>query len=814
MKSLGPSLFVSVVLILSLCGGASSLVAEASDNPERVNSDLSANAAAVSYLKHIPKVEHLAETNTNTDDSETTIDNSQVPGISPSVVVTESGDIDFATTRLSRRLDAVRTTSPIKIDGRLDEEAWKDAPIATDFIQIEPNAGAPATNRTEVRVLYDDDNLYFGVFNQDDQPELAIVNDIRRDFRPTEGDIFGVVIDTFHDERNGYQFETNPAGAKWDSQVSNEGRGNYSNWDGVWHVDSQLVEDGWYTEMAIPFRTMNFPATSPQTWGINFLRRVRRKNEDSAWAPYPRIFRIFRVSLAGTLEGLEGLRAGNKLRFKPYALMNSHQLEGNASTNEANFGIDIKYGLTNSLTWDFTVNTDFSQVEADEQQVNLTRFSLFFPEKRDFFLENSGAFQFGPGRRRGGGGGGGGRGGGGRQNAQRNDLILFFSRRIGLSDDGNVVPILAGTRLTGRVGNGTTVGALNIQQRSQGDVSATNFSALRLRQDFFENSDVGIMALNKDESNGYYNRTFGADLNFRFFSNLTISGLVAKTFDPHTASNNQTNDLATSANIGWADTFWDLRASHIQIGEDFNDEMGFVPRTGIDKTELAAGIRLRPKATSRWLREIYPHWQLVNVTRHSDNQLDSRYYDYHLPFNFQDGTFVEMGINPNIENIAEPFEINSRREIFIQPGRYLFDENFLLVRTNTSARLSLSGRYATGDFYDGHKRTIEFGVATRVNKNLNFSNEISRNEIELSGGTFTTDLLRTKINYNFSTQLFLNAFFQYNTDAKQLNSNVRLNLIHRPLSNFFIVYNERRHSQTNQLIDRAVIGKLTYMMEF
>lgn len=810
IKSLGPSFFIAIILTWIACGSASSLAAEASNNTKKVNSDLSTNAVSVSHPKPLSKIEHPVETNTDIDDSATTIDNTQTPEISPLVVVTESGDIDFAATRLSRRLDAVRTTGPIKIDGRLDEATWKDAPIATDFIQIEPNAGAPATDRTEVRVLYDDDNLYFGVFNQDDQPELAIVNDIRRDFRPTEGDIFGVVVDTFHDERNGYQFETNPAGAKWDSQVGNEGRGNDSNWDGVWHVDTHIVEDGWYAEMAVPFRTMNFSDSSPQTWGLNFLRRVRRKNEDSAWAPYPRIFRIFRVSLAGTLEGLEGLRAGNKLRFKPYVLMNSHQLAGTARTNEANFGIDIKYGLTNSLTWDFTVNTDFSQVEADEQQINLTRFSLFFPEKRDFFLENSGVFQFGPGGRRRGGGGRGG----GRQNAQRNDLILFFSRRIGLSDDGNVVPILAGTRLTGRVGNGTAVGAMNIQQQSQGDVSATNFSALRLRQDFFENSDVGIMALNKNESNGHYNRTFGADLNFRFFSNLTISGLVAKTFDPYTASNNQTDNLATSANIGWADTFWDLRASHIQIGEEFNDEMGFVPRTGIDKTELAAGIRLRPKATSRWLREIYPHWQLVNVTRHSDDQLDSRYYDYHLPFNFQDGTFVEMGVNPNIENISEPFEINSRREIFIQPGRYLFDENFLLVRTNRSARLSFSGRYATGDFYDGHKQTVEFGIATRVNKNFNFSTEISRNKVELSGGAFTTDLLRTKINYNFSTQLFLNSFFQYNTDAKQLNSNVRLNLIHRPLSNFFIVYNERRDSQTNQLIDRAVIGKLTYMMEF
>ena len=269
--------------------------------------------------------------------------------------------------------------------------------------------------------------------------------------------------------------------------MANEGRENNSNWDGIWEVSARITEVGWTAEMRIPFRTLKFDRADPQTWGVNFERKIRRLNEDSYWSPLPRIYSIERVSLAGSIEGMRGVRPGRNLRVKPYALGSTNTITGFDTIRDGEAGFDVKYGLTSGTTWDFTVNTDFSQVEADEQQVNLSRFSLFFPEKRDFFLENSGIYQFG-----GGGGGGGGGAAGGRQNASQ-DMRLFFSRRIGLSDAGEAIPILAGTRLTGRMG-AYSMGALNIQQREEGRTPSTNFTALRMRRDILANSDIGVDA--------------------------------------------------------------------------------------------------------------------------------------------------------------------------------------------------------------------------------------------------------------------------------------------------------------------------------
>ena len=293
-----------------------------------------------------------------------------------------NGGIDYATAREERRLKATQAQGPIALDGRLGEASWAAAPLATNFVQNDPREGEPATYDTEVKLLYDDRAIYIGVFAKDPEPGQIIVNELRKDFNTGSADGFQVVIDTFHDERNGYQFAINPSGAKWDSQMSNEGRDQNANWDGTWDVDTRIGEDGWYAEIEIPFKTLKFGPEAMQTWGINFQRRLRRKNENSYWSPLRRIHQLSRVSMAGTVEGLQGLKPGANLRVKPYALANFNKLAGVAVDKDFNGGFDVKYGVTSGLTWDFTVNTDFSQVEADEQQVNLTRFSLFFPEKR------------------------------------------------------------------------------------------------------------------------------------------------------------------------------------------------------------------------------------------------------------------------------------------------------------------------------------------------------------------------------------------------------------------------------------------------
>ena len=705
------------------------------------------------------------------------------------------------------RLDAIRLAGEITLNGELNEPSWSEAPMAHHFIQNDPREGMPATFDTEVRVLYDDEALYFGVFAKDDQPSRIIANDLKKDFDTDQSDGFRIILDTFHDQRNGYQFATNPAGAKWDAQMINEGRENNANWDGIWDVATRVTETGWYAEIRIPFRTLRFSAADAQIWGMNFERKVRRLNEDSYWSPVARIYDIQRVSLAGTLEGMRGVRPGKDLRVKPYVLSSGSTIAGQRTRGDFEGGLDIKYGVTPGLTWDFTVNTDFSQVEADEQQVNLTRFSLFFPEKRDFFLENSGIFQFGGAVQ-----GGGNSITAGRQN-QSQDMRLFFSRRIGLSDDGQVIPILGGTRLTGRQGV-YSMGLLNIQQREDGSVPATNFTALRLRRDILANSDIGAIVLNKEMGGPHFNRVAGVDANFRFGQYLTSGGYLAKTFSPDEAVPPAGNELASRANVLFDHRRTRIGATVTAIGQRFNDELGFVPRRGIINYEAQANYRFRPLALSKWIREIQPHWNVDMFTSQADGSLESRYQDFHFPLNFQDGTFFEAGVNPNVEVIKTPFTINSTRGVRVNPGRYEFDEYFILVNSNPSAPFAMGARYSNGEFYDGYRRSYSLGPSFRLNENFNAALSMQVQDVELSTGEYVTTLVTGRVNYNFNTKMFVNALLQYNTDSHQWSSNLRFNIIHRPLSDFFLVYNERRDERSGDLMDRAIVAKMTYLMAF
>jgi hypothetical protein len=720
----------------------------------------------------------------------------------------QEGAIDYDTARKERRLPAKRAQGPITLDGRLDEASWAGAPLANRFVQNDPREGEPATYDTEVRMIYDDRALYIGVFAKDPEPREIIVNELRKDFNTGTADGFQVVIDTFRDERNGYQFAINPGGAKWDSQMSNEGRDQNQNWDGIWDVGTRIGDDGWYAEIEIPFKTLKFGPEELQTWGINFQRRLRRRNENSYWAPLRRIHQLSRVSMAGTYEGLQGLTPGANVRVKPYALANLNKLAEVALDKDYDAGFDVKYGVTSGLTWDFTVNTDFSQVEADEQQVNLTRFNLFFPEKRDFFLENSGVFQFGSGNT----GGGGGGGGGGRQNASQ-DMIFFFSRQIGLSANGDSIPLLAGTRLTGRVGS-WSVGALNIQQREKDATPSTNFTALRARRDILANSDVGVMFLNKDPNGGDYNRAFGADANFRFFRDLTFNVAGARSATPSERLPGSGDDWYSKSSFGYRGDVLETRAMYQTIGSRFNDEMGFVPRVGVDNLEAYLGTHLRFKKFSSWMRETFPHVQIENFTKRNGGGLESRYMDWHWPVTFQNSAFVEIGANPNEEVIDDRFAINARRGIFVEPGRYEFKEYFVLANSNAAAPFSMNLRYGNGEFYDGYRRNYTVGGTLRMNEHFNVSLSDQINDIDLSSGSFVTHLVTGRVNYYFNTKVFVNALVQYNTDTNQWSSNVRLDIIHRPLSDIYLVYNERHDSRSGALISRAVIAKMTYLFAF
>ncbi len=691
----------------------------------------------------------------------------------------------------------------------LDEPAWGAVPVARGFIQSDPREGQPATFDTQVRMVYDDDGIYLGVEAADPEPSKIIVTDLKKDYAVDASDAFAVLLDTFHDGRNGYEFATNPSGAKWDAQITNEGREINANWDAIWDVRTRVGQSGWVAEIWIPFRTLRFADADPQTWGVNFRRKVRRLNEDSYWSRIPRIYGLERASLAGTLDGMSGVRSGKNVRVKPYALSSGSTVGRRPTDGDFQGGVDVKYGVTNGLMWDFTVNTDFAQVEADEQQVNLTRFNLFFPEKRDFFLENSGVFGFGlPDAGNFGGVGAGAIVFGGRQNGNQ-DMRLFFSRRIGLSDAGNALPILAGTRLSGRTG-AYSMGALNIQQRESEGVPATNVTAVRVRRDILANSDIGAVLLNKEQGGPAYNRLAGVDANFRF-GFLVVNGFLAATVSPSTPAASG-NAVAGRANVNYQSRVWQFRGRFDGIGSRFNDELGFIPRRGVNNEFTYVSRTLRSAAFPAWLREMRPHWQTDSFTRQADGTLDSRQQDFHLPFFLSNGGFVEVGANTNVEVISTPFALNAARGAVITAGRHEYTEYFGTVAGNGAARVTPSFRYSVGRFYDGYRRSYAFGPSLHVNEKLSASVNLQLNDITLPAAAYLSTLATARINYNFNTKVFLNTLLQYSTDTHQLSSNIRFNVIHRPLSDFFFVYNEHRDERAGIRQDRSLIAKLTYML--
>jgi hypothetical protein len=461
--------------------------------------------------------------------------------------------------------------------------------------------------------------------------------------------------------------------------------------------------------------------------------------------------------------------------------------------------------------WDFTVNTDFAQVEADEQQVNLTRFNLFFPEKRDFFLENSGVFGFGlpDASSFGNGVGAGGIVFGGRQNGSQ-DVRLFFSRRIGLSDSGASLPILGGTRLTGREGR-YSLGVLNIQQRESSGVPSTNFTALRMRRDILANSDIGAVLLDKEQVGPGYNRMAGVDANFRF-GFLQVNGFVAKTVSPAVVGA-PGNSVFGRGNINYQSRVWQFRTRFDAIGNQFDDEVGFVPRHGVNDEYGYVSRSIRAKWFPGWLRELRPHWQLDNFTRQVDHSLDTRQQDFHLPLFMQNGGFMEIGANTNVESIRTPFALNAARGAIVGVGRHEYNEYFITYAGNGAARFAPSVRYSAGSFYGGGTRySYAFGPSIHVNEKLSGSLNVQINDITLPTISYVSTLATTRINYNFNTKVFLNALLQYTTDTHQLSSNIRFNIIHRPLSDFFFVYNEHRDEHSGLMQDRSLIAKLTYMV--
>ena len=716
-------------------------------------------------------------------------------------------------------LDAVpAAAAPPVVDGDvLGDPAWADVPFATGFRQTNPDEGQPATERTEVRILFTADTLYVGVICYDRDPGAIIVTDSRRDSSLADSDSFQLIFDTFRDRQNGFVFGTSPAGQEYDGQVVNEGSGGSGmgrggasrdggggfnlNWDGVWQVRTQVSDSGWSAEFAIPFRTLRYPAGDTQTWGLNFQRTIRRRNETAYWAPLTLQYNLFRVSQAGQLRGLQ-VPAGDteNLQLTPYVTGEAIRLDADparGTTAVGDVGADLKYSVTSGLTLDATWNTDFAQVEVDEQQINLDRFNLYFPEKRPFFLENAGAFTVSNA--------------GGAVQGDPAQTELFFSRRIGI-EQGRVVPILAGARLSGKVSNSVTVGFLNMQtEEVDGLTPANNFTVARVRQDLPNRSSVGGLLVNRQATgrpagDGDFNRTYAFDGRVGIGRDMDIQGFAGRTDTP----GREGRDHAYNVSANYESQTWRFQGGFMESGEDFNPEVGFVRRVGFRKVDGGIFYTWRPENFLKSF-ELRPHvtfnrfWDFSGFMETSLLHMDNRW-------EFEDSSSLVTAWNVRGEGVKQAFEISG---IPVAPGEYEWNEGNIWFNYNRSAPVNAGVRLVFGGFFGGDILSVRSQLNARYAETFNFSLIWTRNDIDLPAGSVVTNLVGTRVAYNFSPRLFAQSLVQYNDSDRLWSVNFRFGWLQDANTGLFLVYNETEG--IDQYIPsgagRSLILKYSYLFD-
>ena len=696
------------------------------------------------------------------------------------------------------QISARRASRPPVVDGVLDEPVWRDAAIFDSFTQQEPTDGAPATERTEVRILYDAEHIYIGVRAFDSNPDGVIATEMRRDSpQLLEEDNFQIILDTFRDSRSGYMFVTNPLGAKLEQQVFEEGGGNLRggsaaninrDWNGVWDAAARRDAQGWAAEIVIPMVTVRSPDADVQTWGVNFMRNIRRKNEQVYWAPIPKPYGITRVSQAGTLTGMTEVTRGLDLRLKPFLIAGGRRDRLGRSVSSSGLrdvGLDAKYGLTSNLTLDVTVNTDFAQAEVDEQQVNLTRFPLFFPEKRDFFLENSGQFTIG------------------NQDNQR-IADLFFSRRIGLSDSGQPVPILGGARMTGKVGD-HNIAVMQLQTGEEYGRPGENFVVARYSNDIGQRSRIGGLVVNKEAiGDARFNRTFAADTMIQPTPSFLVHAFIARTATPGVTDHQQ----AFHTRAQFQNSRWNTYGEFSDIDDNFNAEMGFVPRTGIKMTRVHLERNPRPGGL---VRVMEPMLQVQYITD-QQNRLVTRRIHHMVGTRFQNGAYLNVVLNRWLDVLDQPFAI--QRGVTIPAGVYRFYDWNFTFNSNPSRRLYERFRYSPQTFYEGTRHEVDAAIGWRATSQASAELSWLRNDVELPWGTFVVNLGILRVDYTLSPRMTIRSLSQYNSSTRQFSTSIRYNFIYRPGSDLYIVYDGLQGNLPGRpdLRNQQLVLKFTYLL--
>jgi len=678
-------------------------------------------------------------------------------------------------------VEVPRLAQAPEIDGNLGEEEWAGSALLDGFVQLAPEEGVASTEQTEVHVGYDESNLYFGVRARDDAADELVANILKRDGDLSYDDTIEIVLDTNGDGRTGFLFATNPLGVEVDALVRAEGEEINLDWDGLWTCRTSQDADGYTVEIAIPFKTLRFPEREVQQFGFNIARLVPRKRELSFWKPMSKdygFYARYKVSELGALSGMRDLEQGRSWVLEPYVTggWDDQSVDGSGD-GTIDGGVDVKWQLTSDLVADFTLNTDFAEAEADAQQVNLTRFPLYFPEKREFFLEGANLFYFGE-----------------RPEPYRAaETQLFFSRRIGLTDSGGQeIPVLGGAKVTGRLGS-WDVGFLNLTTREEdvevpgGDAFTeprTNYTVARVKRDLLGDSSVGLLALATEPSGPDYNRVVGLDWDFGLHDNLRTGGYFARSSTRNRLTGTDEDDWTGYADLNWDSKHSRARVAYTEIGESFIDELGFIPRKGVRKWRAYGDAILWPGPENPLnIRQAWFTYGLDYITDLQDN-LETRVNTLQFNTWLNNNAGVAFKWFDNLEVLTRPFEISPG--VVIQPGEYSFNNFFFGFNSDYSKPVGLVGRAAWGEFWDGDLLQTLYGVTYRPVPGLFTVLVYERYDVELTAGDFVEELIQNEITYAFTPRLALSSSLQWRADQNFLGRAV-LRWTYAPGSDFFVV---------------------------
>lgn len=667
------------------------------------------------------------------------------------------------------------TNSTIVLDGKLNEPAWAEASHISNFTQQELNNGQPATERTEIAVLFNENNMYIGIWCFDSEPNKIMAKNFSRDFNYGGDDAVEMIFDTYNDQRNAYKFVVNANGARYDSQLA--GANENVDWNGVWDCKAQITKEGWFAELIIPFSTLQFRRDSTSTWGLNIERGIKHKHERIYWQGWSRDYNLETLSQAGKLTGFKNIKGMNRLEILPYLLT------GAESANKSNrflkkVGVDFVKQITPTLKANLTINTDFGQVEADRKRVNLTRFSMYYPEKRGFFLEGKDLYSSNLGDR------------------------IFYSRRIGIAGF-QPIPIIAGARLFGKI-NQTNVGFLNVQTASQDSVATANYTVVRLNQDVLKQSNVGMIFTSK--INGLsQNYIFGIDGTYRTSSFLGNKNLAVGYAFAQNNSNTTLNKQNTALNliISYPNDYIETNLSFTQVKANFDPQTGFNDRKNFKKVN--SEFKFMPRWLESWgvSKFVFKPYDFECFFTDNTNQLES--YDNEVRvfgFNTKSGELFEFNLQQKYDRIDQPFRLIDG--ITISAGKYHWFPYEIQVRTFSGRKVSCFFNFNQGGFYTGRRTATNFQLNTAFLKRFNFTGRWDNNRLQFYGKEFWVNELAGTLDLAISTRLNFSLFTQWNSEDKEIASNFRIHWIPKIGSDLYFVF-----TQVNENDLRLSHSKLT-----